>query len=353
MLRYLLTVALFAHGLGHLLFLANSWGLWKGAEEGRSWLFSGMLGAGQTLEGIFGLLWLIPLVGFVAVSWGYLTHQGWWPQLALGSAVFSSALIVLWGAVSLSGAPSSPWYSTWPSSPWRSGNCGPERLCHEGYWAVSDRPTAGTGPADRNSGRKAQPPAWGAATVTMGPSVLLVLYAIVGTLSTIVGALACRGSRRRRLLLRTPLVGGALLPWVYLLLVRPWHLNWSVTEEEARRSLPYDHLVPRPIAQITRAIAIHASTDEVWWWLVQLGRDRGGFYSYDWLEEPGGPGHPHHQCQRDHPRVAEPQGRRPGAAGSREDGRRSRFAHRRHGTGAYPRSSPARRPRHGAPARPR
>jgi hypothetical protein len=55
---------------------------------------------------------------------------------------------------------------------------------------------------------------------------------------------------------------------VYLLLVRPWHLNWSVTEEEARRSLSYDHLVPRPIAQITRAITIHASTDEVWRWLV-------------------------------------------------------------------------------------
>jgi|SRR5215204_1414825 len=96
MLRYLITVALFAHGVGHLLFLANSWGLWKGAEEGRSWMFSGILGAGQTLEGIFGLLWLVPLAGFVAVSWGYLTQGGWWPQLALGSAIISLAMIVLW-----------------------------------------------------------------------------------------------------------------------------------------------------------------------------------------------------------------------------------------------------------------
>jgi hypothetical protein len=96
MLRYLITIALFAHGVGHLLFLANSWGLWKGAEEGRSWLFSGILGVGQTLEGIFGLLWLIPLAGFVAVSWRYLTYQGWWPQLALASAAISLAMIVLW-----------------------------------------------------------------------------------------------------------------------------------------------------------------------------------------------------------------------------------------------------------------
>ena len=96
MLRYLITIALFAHGIGHLLFLTNSWGVWEGGDEVRLWLFSGILGAGQTVEGIFGLLWLIPLVGFVAVSWGYLTHQGWWPQLALASAAISLAMIVLW-----------------------------------------------------------------------------------------------------------------------------------------------------------------------------------------------------------------------------------------------------------------
>ena len=96
MLRYLITVALFAQGVGHLLFLANSWEVWKGGEEGRSRLFSGMLGAGQTLEGVFGFLWLIPLIGFVAVSWGYFAHQEWWPQLALASAAISLATIVLW-----------------------------------------------------------------------------------------------------------------------------------------------------------------------------------------------------------------------------------------------------------------
>ena len=41
-------------------------------------------------------MWLIPLIGFVAVSWGYLTQQGWWPQLALASAAISLAMIVPW-----------------------------------------------------------------------------------------------------------------------------------------------------------------------------------------------------------------------------------------------------------------
>ena len=63
---------------------------------GRSWLFSGVLGAGQTVEGIFGLLWLGPLIGFLAVTWGYFTQQGWWLQLALASAALSLVMILLW-----------------------------------------------------------------------------------------------------------------------------------------------------------------------------------------------------------------------------------------------------------------
>jgi hypothetical protein len=34
----------------------------------------------------------------------------------------------------------------------------------------------------------------------------------------------------------------------------------------------------------TRAITIDAPPDAVWPWLVQMGQDRAGFYSYDWLE---------------------------------------------------------------------
>jgi hypothetical protein len=149
---------------------------------------------------------------------------------------------------------------------------------------VSDRPTTNTNSANQHSQRNDQSPSWRAPAVTFGPSVFLVLYAITGTLAALIGALAPPGSRRRLLLLRAPLVGGALLPWVYFLAVRPWHLNWSVTGEEARRPLPYDHFVPRPVAQITHAITINAPTDEVWQWLVQLGQGRGGMYSFDWLE---------------------------------------------------------------------
>src|SRR5262245_2575048 len=81
------------------------------------------------------------------------------------------------------------------------------------------------------------------------------------------------------------ILGGILLAVVtYVVLVRPWHMSWGTTKEERRGSLPGDDLVPQPISQATHAITICAPAAEVWPWLVQMGQGRGGFYSYDWLE---------------------------------------------------------------------
>ncbi len=70
----------------------------------------------------------------------------------------------------------------------------------------------------------------------------------------------------------------------YRSVLRPWHERWGATEEEAHAVLPGDDLVPDPATQATRAITIQAPAEQVWPWVIQLGADRGGFYSYDWLE---------------------------------------------------------------------
>jgi hypothetical protein len=54
--------------------------------------------------------------------------------------------------------------------------------------------------------------------------------------------------------------------------------------DERTRTLPGDELIAPPASQTTRAISIDASPADVWSWVIQLGADRGGFYSYDWLE---------------------------------------------------------------------
>ena len=75
-------------------------------------------------------------------------------------------------------------------------------------------------------------------------------------------------------------VGGA----VYAFLVRPWHMRWGATDEEVRLPLPGDELLSEATFRTTHAIAIAAPPEMVWPWLVQLGQGRGGFYSYDWIE---------------------------------------------------------------------
>jgi hypothetical protein len=61
-------------------------------------------------------------------------------------------------------------------------------------------------------------------------------------------------------------------------------LRWGATDAEARRSLTGDDLVADPDLSSTRAITIRAGVEDVWPWVVQLGQGRGGFYSYDGLE---------------------------------------------------------------------
>src|SRR5258708_7784175 len=70
----------------------------------------------------------------------------------------------------------------------------------------------------------------------------------------------------------------------FFALARPWYQHWGATEEEVWRSLPGDEIVAGAITQQTRAITIEAPADRVWAWLAQIGQDRGGFYSFDFLE---------------------------------------------------------------------
>jgi hypothetical protein len=75
---------------------------------------------------------------------------------------------------------------------------------------------------------------------------------------------------------------------VYWFVVRPWHLRWGAADEEVARALPGDEMVPDAKISSTHAITIQAAPAEVWPWLVQIGQGRGGFYSYDWIEDAMG-----------------------------------------------------------------
>jgi len=45
-----------------------------------------------------------------------------------------------------------------------------------------------------------------------------------------------------------------------------------------------DVRVREPSYEATRAVTIGAAPHDIWPWIVQMGRGRGGLYSYDWLD---------------------------------------------------------------------
>jgi len=65
--------------------------------------------------------------------------------------------------------------------------------------------------------------------------------------------------------------------------------RWHATPPERRRPLPGDALSPGVSGGTTHGISIAASPASVWPWLVQMGCDRGGWYSHDRLDNGGRP----------------------------------------------------------------
>ena len=64
----------------------------------------------------------------------------------------------------------------------------------------------------------------------------------------------------------------------------PWHRHWGTTSVERRLELPGDPAARNVNVELMHAVTIDVPPDQVWPWLVQIGQDRAGFYSYDWLE---------------------------------------------------------------------
>jgi hypothetical protein len=64
--------------------------------------------------------------------------------------------------------------------------------------------------------------------------------------------------------------------------------HWGLTAEEAERPRPGDELIPMPLWSWTHAVEVDALPEQVWPWVAQIGADRAGFYSYQWLENLAG-----------------------------------------------------------------
>lgn len=71
---------------------------------------------------------------------------------------------------------------------------------------------------------------------------------------------------------------------ILVVVLTPWMDRWGTTPEERAAAFPGDTLVKSPVKVINRAVTIQAATEKIYPWLLQIGADKSGMYSYTWLE---------------------------------------------------------------------
>ena len=76
---------------------------------------------------------------------------------------------------------------------------------------------------------------------------------------------------------------------VYGCWARPQMLRWGATDEEVAGPFPGAELVREGRRSSTMAVTIDVPPEQVWPWLVQMGWDRAGWYSWDLLDNSGRP----------------------------------------------------------------
>lgn len=71
---------------------------------------------------------------------------------------------------------------------------------------------------------------------------------------------------------------------VYWFPVRRWFSRWGTSPDELTRVMPGDALIAEPTEMSMQAVTVNAPPEDIWPWLLQIGYQRGGLYSYDWLD---------------------------------------------------------------------
>jgi hypothetical protein len=60
--------------------------------------------------------------------------------------------------------------------------------------------------------------------------------------------------------------------------------RWGATKAEISAIYIGEELIPNPASIVNRAVTIQATPEQIYPWIVQLGADKAGMYSYTWLE---------------------------------------------------------------------
>lgn len=80
------------------------------------------------------------------------------------------------------------------------------------------------------------------------------------------------------------LLGALALVVILAVLLTPWMDRWGTIPAERTQKLPGDVYLTNPARTTNRGITINAPVQKIYPWILQIGADKSGMYSYTWLE---------------------------------------------------------------------
>ena len=100
-LRVVIALILFGHGIGHVVGFLGSWtksqlGFPDYAFNQSSWLLPGNIVMQSTLGKVFGVIWLVSMGAFFVAAIGLLVRQSWWPTIAIIASITSMVAVLPW-----------------------------------------------------------------------------------------------------------------------------------------------------------------------------------------------------------------------------------------------------------------
>ena len=100
-LRIVVAIILFGHGIGHVVGFLGSWtksqlGFPDYAFNQSPWLLPGEVVMQSTVGKVFGIFWLLSMGGFFAAAIGLIAKQSWWVTIAFIASFLSLLAVIPW-----------------------------------------------------------------------------------------------------------------------------------------------------------------------------------------------------------------------------------------------------------------
>ena len=97
-LRVIVAIVLIGHGIGHIMGFIETWTKWQPfsdpAFNASPWILPGDVYIESAIGKLFGIFWLLSMLGFFAAGIGLVANQPWWATVAIVASILSLIAVV-------------------------------------------------------------------------------------------------------------------------------------------------------------------------------------------------------------------------------------------------------------------